>query len=219
MFHKLLRPKFKDARSETIWLTVYADLMTNLALVFLALYGLTLMGDDALSKAIQSMKIEDMYEFQYNPNDKFEDLAPSLRQKIMENRDVIIREEVGAVRIEFGERVLFGSGNAILKSGAHEALAPIIETLKSVPYTLVVEGHTDSLPLQPGVKYLDNWELSLARAMSVVDVLTARGIPASHVAAAAYGPNRPRASNETVSGRRMNRRVEIALFKEFSHGS
>jgi chemotaxis protein MotB len=217
MLHTFLRPKFKDARSETIWLTIYADLITNLVLLFLALYGLTLMGDDALAKAIQSMKMEDIYKLQLDPTKKFEDIAPVLRKKITQNTNLNISDDVGTVRIEFGEKILFESGSAVPKESAEKILGLVADLLKTVPHTIVVEGHTDSAPLQRGGKYRDNWELSLARAMSIVHLLVKLGVAPDHLAAAAYGFYRPRSSNLTATGRSLNRRVEISLFKNFAY--
>jgi chemotaxis protein MotB len=81
-----------------------------------------------------------------------------------------------------------------------------------------VEGHTDNVPLVPGSRYQSNRELSLARAMSVVTLLVEEGaIPSDQIAASAYGDYKPRASNVTEKGRRMNRRVDILLVKDFPY--
>jgi len=82
----------------------------------------------------------------------------------------------------------------------------------------VVEGHTDSVPMGKNSPFRSNWELSLARAMSVVHLLIEKGeIESRQIAAAAYGFHRSQASNLTSMGRRSNRRVEITLFKEFPY--
>ncbi len=213
MIHRWLLSKW-DPRNETIWLTIYADLITNMMLIFLSLYGLTVMGDDALSKAVQSMKFEEMIHPVEKPR-TFDDLAPALRQKFLNQANISISEGAAAVRIELGEDVLFESGRAAPKPKADDILQVVASLLKNIPNTIVVEGHTDAIPLQRGSAFRDNWELSLARAMSIVQLLQAKGIPAAQLAAAAYGENRPTASNTTALGRRLNRRVEIALFRDF----
>ncbi|MCG3204140.1 MAG: hypothetical protein KCHDKBKB_00843 [Elusimicrobia bacterium] len=216
MIHRLVQFKH-DSRLENIWLTVYADLVTNLMLVFLALYGLTVMGDDALSQALQSMKLDEIYSLQ-DDDLSYENVAPVLRQKFKSSADVKITEEVDAIRIEFGENVLFNSGSALPKKGSVEAIRMVAELMKNISHTIVIEGHTDSVPLARQGLYRDNEELSLARAMSIVRLLIDLGMPAEKLAAAAYGAHRPRVSNDSVSGRRINRRVEIALFKDFPYG-
>jgi chemotaxis protein MotB len=215
LIHRLYKPK-TDSRSETIWLTIYADLITNLVLVFLALFGLTVMGDDALSRAIQSMKVGDIEPMKGNlPT--FDSLQPILKEEFKSRSDIKISEETGAVRIQFGEDVLFDSGQAILKDSSMNALRSVSQYIKDLPYTVVVEGHTDSQPIQGSSLYRNNWDLSLARSMAVVRALIKIGdLPENKLATAAYGPYKPRASNQTSEGRRINRRVEIALFRDFS---
>ncbi|HAE87681.1 TPA: hypothetical protein DCG86_06630 [Candidatus Marinimicrobia bacterium] len=75
-----------------------------------------------------------------------------------------------------------------------------------------IEGHTDNVPLGPNVRFRDNWELSAARAQSVMRILHQETeIPEEHFAVAGFGEFRPVASNETESGRNRNRRVEIYI--------
>lgn len=215
MIHRWFKIQ-SNPHGETIWLTVYADLITNLALVFLALYGLTVMGKEAMGKAVQSMSFQNVVTQKYDL--RFETLAPILREQLKETSSVTVMEETGVVRIEFGENVLFESGQAKLKTSAKKALEVVAPLLKSMPQTIVVEGHTDSVPLQKGSVYKDNWELSLARSMAMVNIfIDEMGFTPDHLATAAYGSYRPRASNESSSGRRLNRRVEIALFRDFPY--
>lgn len=215
MIQRIFRSKF-DQQTETIWLTIYADLMTNLLLVFLALYGLTVMGQEAVQKAVASMKGESI-ESQGIDLD-FDALAPLLKEYFSTNTDIGILKEAGAVRIEFGESVLFESGQAELKGVGREKMIQVAAFLKKIPRTVVVEGHTDSVPISAHGVFKTNWELSLARAMAVVNVLNSEGnLPSDQVAAAAYGPYRPRAANTSIAGRRSNRRVEIALFEKFPY--
>ncbi|MGC9512615.1 MAG: OmpA/MotB family protein [Fidelibacterota bacterium] len=75
-----------------------------------------------------------------------------------------------------------------------------------------IEGHTDNVPLGPNVKFRDNWELSAARAQSVMRILhQGTGIPEERFAVAGFGEFNPVASNETEAGRNRNRRVEIYI--------
>jgi chemotaxis protein MotB len=218
MLHRIFRPKFDDVRSQNIWLTVYADMITNLVLLFLALYSLVMMGDEALIKAVQSMKLEEITHAKDLPkNLEITDIAGLLRDEFKGSLDISIKEEAGATRISFGENVLFPSGSAALHTSARPIINGLANLLRLVPFTIIVEGHTDDVPLKSGTKYKDNWELSLARAMAVVDLLAQSDIPPNQMAAAAYGSFRPVASNLTRSGRQLNRRVEVALFKEFPY--
>jgi chemotaxis protein MotB len=215
MIHRLVRHRH-DPRSESIWLTIYADMITNLMLVFLALYGLTVMGKDALDRAVDSMK-----HFEPNPAasaSRFERLAPALKETVGNLPDVAVIADADAVRVQFGEKVLFPSGSATLKPSAYEPLLTLSALLKFIPNTIVIEGHTDPVPLGANAVFKNNYELSLARSMAVVRLLIDKGgLPAPQLASAAYGEYRPRASNETAEGRRLNRRVEIAIFRDFPY--
>ncbi len=78
-------------------------------------------------------------------------------------------------------------------------------------YPLRIEGHTDSLPSRG----LDNYEISLLRALAVAEVLLNQGIPAERLAVSAYGPHRPAADNASEAGRMINRRVEIHVMLNY----
>lgn len=217
MLHRISRPRFSSRREETIWLTIYADLITNLALVFLALFGLTIIGEEALREALLSMRFGELvFDKIESENVKFESTMADLNRDLSTLDGIDIREEPASLRLSFGEEILFRSGRAELRKGSIPLLARVGSLLKDVPYTLVVEGHTDAVPLRASTLYKNNWDLSLARSMSVARALIQAGIPPPHIAAAAYGSYHPRASNSTPEGRRLNRRVEIAIYKDFS---
>ncbi|MCP4500465.1 MAG: OmpA family protein [Deltaproteobacteria bacterium] len=87
---------------------------------------------------------------------------------------------------------------------------PLATYAEQTHMLLMVSGFTDNLPVMPGGRYVDNWELSQARAMTVTRVLMSAGFPRGRLLAAGFGENYPVASNETEEGRSLNRRVEIA---------
>src|SRR5204863_7245235 len=102
MIHRLMKRSFTDARNEAIWLTIYADLITNLMLVFLALYGLTIMGEDAMAKALQSMKLGDItVSTQNDASLEFENIIPIIKEEFQSNLDIKVVDEAGLARIEF----------------------------------------------------------------------------------------------------------------------
>jgi len=132
--------------------------------------------------------------------------------------DLTISSEAGIARLQFGEKILFESGSAQTKAAAGPALLAIANLLRIIPYTVIVEGHTDDVPLTPGSRFKSNRELSLARAMAIVHLLIDKGdLEPRQLAASAYGPFKPRSSNLTAAGRRLNRRVEIVFVKDFPY--
>ncbi|MNL76255.1 Motility protein B [compost metagenome] len=76
---------------------------------------------------------------------------------------------------------------------------------------LRVDGHTDNVPLSGTGRFADNWELSSARATSVVKFLISKGVPADRLVAAGFGEYQPIAEGESVAARSQNRRIELKL--------
>lgn len=91
-------------------------------------------------------------------------------------------------------------------------LRPIIAELQKLPNDIVVEGHTDPVPIKRG-RYHTNWELSMARAYSVLEYMEQLGVDRKKLAGIGYGDNRPLHDNATAEGRAKNRRIEISLMK------
>lgn len=141
-------------------------------------------------------------------------------EKGIEDAGAPIRQVEAAVqergiRISFDSRLLFGPGSATLKSTGWKFLDAVAERLKKFDTNRIhVEGHTDAQPISTLI-YPSNWELSSARASSVVRYFIDRHQlnPASLVAVG-YGSTQPLSNNETPEGRSQNRRVDIVLYSE-----
>ncbi|MEV4421602.1 flagellar motor protein MotB [Patulibacter sp. NPDC049589] len=120
-------------------------------------------------------------------------------------------ERKGLVIRVLTDDVLFASGSAALSPDG----GLLLDQLKGVlqvdrRHPIAVDGHTDSMPISTG-RFPDNWELSAARATSVVRRLAGSALDPSRFSATGHAAEQPRASNATDAGRRANRRVEIAL--------
>ena len=114
------------------------------------------------------------------------------------------------------DQVLFDSGKAKLRRGAHAVLDKVAQVLQEVPNQPVgVEGHTDNVPIKYS-GWASNQELSLARANAVVDYLVQQGVDRGRLTAVGYGEEKPIASNDTSAGRQHNRRVEIVILPQAS---
>lgn len=117
------------------------------------------------------------------------------------------------VLITLESSILFGSGEARLSRAGEEALAPIVTMVRETPHSIRVDGHTDNVPIHTR-RFASNWELSIARAVSVVKYFIKKGgISPERMSAAGYGDSKPlpRHPNDTPENRRKNRRVEIIL--------
>lgn len=113
------------------------------------------------------------------------------------------------------DRVLFDSGQAVFKPESAPLLKGIGGLLRSEVRrrATVVEGHTDNVPIHGG-QFPSNWELSTARATTVVRFLIRIGAGANRLSAAGFAATHPLASNRTESGRHRNRRVEIVVLRQ-----
>jgi chemotaxis protein MotB len=120
----------------------------------------------------------------------------------------------GRVVLQLHNDVLFDTGAAEVKPAGKQALAEVAATLRAVGgKRFQVAGHTDNAPITTETKktYPTNWELSTARAISVVKLLVSEGVEPGELSAAGYGPYDPVASNGTPEGQAKNRRIEITL--------
>jgi len=117
----------------------------------------------------------------------------------------------GRMVINLPQDILFASGSATLGREGRETLSEIASVLSEfVDRTFQVEGHTDDDPISTS-EFPSNWELSAARALSVVKLLVDRGVSPELVSGAGYGEFQPVATNETEDGQRLNRRIEIVM--------
>jgi chemotaxis protein MotB len=120
----------------------------------------------------------------------------------------------GRIVLQLRNDVLFDTGEAEVKPDGKKALAEVAATLRTVPLKhFQVAGHTDTQPITTEKKkvFATNWELSTARAIAVVKLLTSQGVDPTSVSAAGYGPYDPVSSNATSDGMAKNRRIEITL--------
>jgi chemotaxis protein MotB len=138
--------------------------------------------------------------------------------------DITIQKGRDRLTITMVERVLFDSGQAQLKSTGLDVLRQLSAILKSQPDKQIrVEGHTDNVPIGAKLKerFPTNWELSTARATSVVRFLVDDGgLDPANLSAVGYADTRPIGSNEVEEGRMANRRIDIVLYpKELADGT
>lgn len=125
-----------------------------------------------------------------------------------EGIDVIVRERSVSFRIS--SELLFGLGQVELTSGGQDVLKRVLAVLQGTDLPITVEGHTDPIPIR-NERFPSNWELSTARATSVLRRLIEGGIDPTRLRAIGYADTRPLASNDTTQGRAQNRRVEVIL--------
>jgi chemotaxis protein MotB len=137
-----------------------------------------------------------------------------LRQALGDNPEIRIEGD----RFVFPSEVLFAAGSAELEPAGRQQVTRVADTLKEiakkippdVEWILQVDGHTDRTPISTP-EYPSNWELSQARAMSVLRLLREAGIPANRLAAAGYAEYKPLDAGDSEAAYRRNRRIELKL--------
>ncbi|MCK6550378.1 OmpA family protein [Myxococcota bacterium] len=118
----------------------------------------------------------------------------------------------GRLTLKLPDNILFPSGSQKLKKEGTEALQKVADVLKGVEgRDFLIAGHTDNVPVKKGGAFRDNWSLSTARAVEVVNLMVAQGVPAMALGAAGFGEFDPIGDNTTPEGREKNRRLEIIL--------
>jgi chemotaxis protein MotB len=132
----------------------------------------------------------------------------------LESKDVTISKLQGKLTVNILDRVMFNSGEAILKPAGETVMRKIAALLAAHPTLKIhVIGHTDNVPIHE--RFASNWELSTARALAAVHFLTEKaGVDPRRVGAVGYGEFRPIADNATAEGRAKNRRIAITILPD-----
>ena len=140
-------------------------------------------------------------------------LTSELETEIGAGEIQITMESRGLV-VSFQQAALFPSGEDVIAGEAYASLGKVALAIGKIPNPVRLEGHTDSLPINTP-RFRSNWELSAARAIALLEILTTRfGLPPTRFSVAGYAQTAPAAANDTEDGRRRNRRVDIVVLNE-----
>ncbi|KVT04160.1 motility protein B [Burkholderia sp. MSMB1078WGS] len=191
------------------WLISYADLITTLMVLFLALYVLQLAKYNALDARYQTLARQ--------AGGASTDVAApahappwlALLDSLKSNGRISLVKAPHGVEIGIDAKILFNVGDARLLPDSSPVLNQIAQALSAhATGDILVEGHTDSVPIA-NAKYESNWELSSARAGSVVRYLTERGVAPHRMAAIGRADTQPLVAGDDAVSRARNRRVTI----------
>lgn len=208
------------------WMVSYADFITLLFAFFTVMYAISHVDTGKLEKFAASTKDA----FNVNPVHKkqlIEGVMPSSNRHLgleMEIKNALfslgagdyaeVRQDERGIILSFKDNILFESGKAELKGSATDILNAVASIAKKTSHRVLIEGHTDNLPIRNSL-FPSNWELSTARAASVLNYLIKNyNLPPDRFAISGYAEYKPVASNETPEGRAKNRRVDIVFLNE-----
>ena len=217
------------------WIVSYADFVTLLFAFFVVMFA-TANSDKgkvrAVSEAIksaldqsESSKVQEVIREAFTAAEKqppeakktLGELVPTLTLLQKQLRDEIGRGEVAlrmeprGLTISFKQAALFDSGEASLKGSSFSAMGKVANAMLEIPNQVRLEGHTDNVPIHTG-HFQNNWELSSARSIAVLQVMTEKfNVPVRRLAVSGYADIAPVATNDTEEGRMKNRRVDIVI--------
>ncbi|MBN1383759.1 MAG: flagellar motor protein MotB [Elusimicrobia bacterium] len=208
---------------ESTWVIPYGNLMTILMIFFMILYAFSILYGGgaqyekamaAIQKAMggsaEQLKKIETFEKEVEIGSKMEDF---IKEKKLSDY-AKVETNAQRIKISLANPILFDSGKAELKDAVKPALKEIAQLIKTMENHIVVEGHTDNIPFR-GKEYRSNFELSAARAFSVIDYfINKTNIHPERFSAFGYGEFRPIAPNKTEEGRAKNRRIEINILRK-----
>lgn len=134
-------------------------------------------------------------------------------EALMKDGQVKVSQSAHGIAIEINASLLFASGQASLEASSIKALKAVGKVLAEVPNDIQVEGFTDNTPINT-LAFPSNWELSSARASSVVRLFAESGVPPERLVVVGYGEFRPVDTNSTPDGRARNRRVTVMILSD-----
>lgn len=183
-------------------------------------YNNLLVNSDKLSREFvdQQKKIHELEKVLEEKEKAVNDLRHKVSQALLnfKENDLTVNIKNGKVYVSLAEQLLFGSGSIVVDKKGIEALKQLAGVLKDNPdINIMVEGHTDNVPISRKSQYMqNNWDLSVLRATSIVDILTEAGVSPSKITAAGKGEFSPLNDNDSAEGKQKNRRTEIILTPE-----
>jgi chemotaxis protein MotB len=206
------------------WVVSYADFISLLFAFFTVMYGISRVDSAKLREFAGSARAAFGPSSSTDGKPVIEGIVPVPQGAIEMQREAVriveaaglrgslsVRRDGRGIILSMGENVLFDPGRSAVKPSSGAALSTVACVLEKWRGDAAVEGHTDSLPVGGSV-YSSNWELSTARATSVLALLVEEhGISPGRLSAAGYAEFRPVESNATPEGRARNRRVDIVL--------
>lgn len=168
---------------------------------------------DMLLKSLVERRNARLAERQRMQQERMQAIANNLKQilaPLVKSGQVSITQTERGLVLEINASVLFDSGEAVLQGDSVKTLTKVAEVLGQGDHAIEVQGHTDDVAIN-STQFPSNWELSSARASSVVRLFIEHGVAAQRLTAVGSASNHPVASNDTPEGRARNRRVAVTI--------
>jgi chemotaxis protein MotB len=233
------RVRYKEHDNHDRWLISYADFITLLFAFFVVMYAISSVNESKyqmFSASLTSAFGKQIAKSEVNPTSEqdlllkslverrnaklaeqqqeaMQDIAKRINQvmsALVKNGQVSVMQTNRGVAVEINASALFNQGDAVLQGNAINILAEVAKVLEQVDLAIEVEGHTDDIPINTQ-QFPSNWELSSARASSVVRLFIGQGLMPKHLKAIGSAANYPVTSNDSAEGRARNRRITVTI--------
>jgi chemotaxis protein MotB len=226
-----------EAENTHRWLVSYADFITLLFAFFVVMYSISSVNQgkyrvlsDSMTEAFHKQSYVDVQPAKQlgisvarapialgrednaglrSMTETAAKIEDSMRQLIKRGQ-IAVRGNEKWLEVEINTSILFGSGSSELSQPATDILTSLVESFRETKNPIYVSGYTDDLPINT-IKFPSNWELSAARAASVVRLFADAGIDPSRLGAIGFGAYRPAVVNFNEDDRQKNRRVIIRM--------
>ena len=187
-----------------LWAITYGDMMSYLMIFFMILFAFY--SSKNITSQFSMKGLEETFG-------KDTQIASTLFSKHGIQQIAQVEISANKISINFSDPILFEEGSEQLKPSSYPHLHRLTAVFKDLPNPIQIEGHTDNRPLGRSLRFKSNWELSSARAFSVLQFFLKEGVAPEKLSAVGYGEFKPIKSNDTPEGRSANRRIEINIIR------
>jgi len=224
-------PEDEGMPGAPFWMTTYGDMVTLLLTFFILMFAMSSINEQKFLQAAASLQqalgilpknislvgeqspaigTTGVSREQIDMVAAMEQIAEIFQQEALQEVATVEVTGPGEVLVRMGDEVLFDPGESQLKPQALRVLAGIANSIQEKTESVYVEGHTDNVPISTP-EFPSNWELSSARALSVVRLLEEAGVAPEQLAAVGHSQYIPIVPNDTPENRAKNRRVELKI--------
>ena len=208
------------------WVVSYADFVTMLLALFMVMYAVTQIDNQKLNSFQDKMaktfsgnsNAEYVTKYQANSVQTnpygTETIEKLFKDNLSQTKSIDLVNDPRGLIIRVNSNKIFDEGSATIKPPAKETITEIVKVLTKIDNPVIIEGHTDSVPIK-NAKFPSNWELSTARATNIISFVMKTGkISPKRLCAVGYGEYMPIGDNTSISGRMLNRRVDIIVLEK-----
>ena len=208
------------------WVVSYADFVTMLLALFMVMYAVLQIDNQkmaALQERMQktfstNLKVEYVTKYQENSlqNNTYgtEALTKLFKDNLSQTKSINLVKDPRGLIVRVNSNVIFDEGSAQIKPQAQKTITEIVKVLTKINNPVIIEGHSDSTPIK-NKKFPSNWELSTARATNIISFIMKNSkISPKRLCAVGYGEYMPIGDNTSISGRMLNRRVDIIVLEK-----